>query len=934
MRIRRVRAHAFGPLIDQELDLAPGMTVVVGANEAGKSSWHAAIYAALCGMRRGRGAATKDDRAFADRHRPWHDPRWEVSCVVELPDGRTVELHHDLAGRVDSSAIDLALGTDVSREIIRDGAPDGSAWLGLDRRAFLGVSCVRQADILAVTDHASALQEHLQRAAATAGTDETAAAALQALDAYRREHVGQERRNSTKPLMAAITAVEQAEAAHQAALVAHDEWLRRVELVARLEANARKADQTLRAAEAAMAHRQLAELRQRIDRIAQLQRRYPEPPKSPSDDEELASRVTGAIHGWVQRPLAAPLEGPSAAEIEARLAALPEPPEGDLEPDPAVVELHRALVAAEGRLDAHRQAEPVPVEVPDTGGLSEGQVLDLARELDTEVPDVDPALVEQVERLRREAEAPVARRGRTAVVVLCLLAVVGVVAGGVLLATGATAAGAGGVGAAVLATVAALVVGLRRRTPPVDTTELRAAETRLVTAEQLAAAAEARRNQAVERAASVGLPADAAALRGLADQLRRVADTERARQQWAEAEQRLVAAVDSAIDSLCLALDGRGVEVPDGADAEKASFLVALYEQQCRERRAQAQAAAERPGLLRELDVRRRAEQRLAEDEAAVRAARAELFAVAVPCGVSGVDGVTEDQLVDQLRAWLEARVQNRTAFERARDEWRELQLLLDGGTLDELQERAAELDARRATLEAGLPAELVGTLDLGVDAGATIARLRDEARRLAGGLAEAKGDLAARAERVVPVAETEEALAAARAELERVRRLERTLQLTEGFMRNAQEAVHRDIAPVLAATLQARLGRVTGGRYTEAIVDPQTLQVQVRGPGGTWRPADHLSHGTAEQVYLLLRVAMSEILTDAEPPLLLDDVTVQSDPVRTLALLDVLHQVSADHQVVLFSQESEVKDWAKSHLELAGGRDSLVLLPPLRAAG
>lgn len=135
MRIRHVRAHAFGPFTDRELELAPGMTVVVGANEAGKSSWHAAIYAGLCGMRRGKGAATKDDRAFADRHRPWDGDQWEVSCVVDLPDGRTVELRHDLAGKVDSSAIDLALGHDVSREIIHDGAPDGSVWLGLDRRA-------------------------------------------------------------------------------------------------------------------------------------------------------------------------------------------------------------------------------------------------------------------------------------------------------------------------------------------------------------------------------------------------------------------------------------------------------------------------------------------------------------------------------------------------------------------------------------------------------------------------------------------------------------------------------------------------------------------------------------------------------------------------------------------------------------------------------
>ena len=51
MRIDRVEAHAFGPFTDRALDLQPGLTVVHGPNEAGKSTWHAAIYGGLCGLR-------------------------------------------------------------------------------------------------------------------------------------------------------------------------------------------------------------------------------------------------------------------------------------------------------------------------------------------------------------------------------------------------------------------------------------------------------------------------------------------------------------------------------------------------------------------------------------------------------------------------------------------------------------------------------------------------------------------------------------------------------------------------------------------------------------------------------------------------------------------------------------------------------------------
>ena len=57
MRFESVKAYAFGPFRNESLELAPGMNVVYGPNEAGKSSWRAALYAGLCGMRRTRGRA-------------------------------------------------------------------------------------------------------------------------------------------------------------------------------------------------------------------------------------------------------------------------------------------------------------------------------------------------------------------------------------------------------------------------------------------------------------------------------------------------------------------------------------------------------------------------------------------------------------------------------------------------------------------------------------------------------------------------------------------------------------------------------------------------------------------------------------------------------------------------------------------------------------
>ena len=176
--------------IAESLDLAPGMTVVYGPNEAGKSTWHAALYAGLCGMRRARGRARGEDDRFAERHRPWTGDGWGVRVRIHLKDGRDIELQHDLAGLVDCRAVDVGLGRDVSAEIINDGSPDGSRWLGLDRGAFLATACIRQAELLGIRGNPELLQEHLQRAADTGGRDETAAAALAAIEEFSSKHVG------------------------------------------------------------------------------------------------------------------------------------------------------------------------------------------------------------------------------------------------------------------------------------------------------------------------------------------------------------------------------------------------------------------------------------------------------------------------------------------------------------------------------------------------------------------------------------------------------------------------------------------------------------------------------------------------------------------------------------------------------------------------
>lgn len=197
----------------------------------------------------------------------------------------------------------------------------------------------------------------------------------------------------------------------------------------------------------------------------------------------------------------------------------------------------------------------------------------------------------------------------------------------------------------------------------------------------------------------------------------------------------------------------------------------------------------------------------------------------------------------------------------------------------------------------------------------------------------ELRGQITILENKLPSVPEAEERFSAAEAELASVKQLEATLELTRQFLEAAQDKVHRSIAPVLAATVQQGLARVSGNRYLEVTVDPMDLKVSVRTPEGDWRAATQVSHGTAEQVYLLLRVAMAEHLTARGEvcPLILDDVTVHCDSTRKRALLDVLHVLSGIRQIILFTQEAEVLAWAEEALQSPA--DNIVHLGAVGAA-
>jgi hypothetical protein len=393
-----VRAGGFGAMRDKSISFAPGFNLVYGPNEAGKSTWHAALYAAFCGMRRSR-TETRSDEDFIRQYRPWDFPEpWAVSTRVQLEDGRRIELQQELIERIECRATDVDLGRDYTSDIINEGCPDGAIWLGLDRRSFIATACIRQSQLLEVLNNPDILHTHLQRAAATCAVNSNGASALQLIENFRAEHVGEDRPNSTKPLPSALRRVETLK---RALAVARTEHVRYLELIA-AESRGKSKVEKLRAdwnlARAIIADRDASDWERRLQRVLQIISTHPERPAADIEELiELSRQVSTALRVWQERPSIPDLSGATVADILAELEQLPEFPIGELEADPQVLKTEAELLAGKYALTLHGQSEPPRPVLPDTKGLSSEQLKQLSSVLAEPEPEVDPRLEEVVD---------------------------------------------------------------------------------------------------------------------------------------------------------------------------------------------------------------------------------------------------------------------------------------------------------------------------------------------------------------------------------------------------------------------------------------------------------------------------------------------------------------------------------------------------------
>lgn len=128
-----------------------------------------------------------------------------------------------------------------------------------------------------------------------------------------------------------------------------------------------------------------------------------------------------------------------------------------------------------------------------------------------------------------------------------------------------------------------------------------------------------------------------------------------------------------------------------------------------------------------------------------------------------------------------------------------------------------------------------------------------------------------------------------------------------------ANEALRRRFSPALSEKAGEIFSELTGGRWRGLTLARDFSAGALSGDGQLPRAAPALSTGTAEQLYLAVRLAICE-LTLPDAPLVLDDALCVFDDNRMTLALSYLKKLGESRQILFFSCQTREAAWARAN--------------------
>ena len=175
------------------------------------------------------------------------------------------------------------------------------------------------------------------------------------------------------------------------------------------------------------------------------------------------------------------------------------------------------------------------------------------------------------------------------------------------------------------------------------------------------------------------------------------------------------------------------------------------------------------------------------------------------------------------------------------------------------------------------------------------------DAREQLGSQRQLRGEVLGAMERLPQAEVIEEQIQLLQHRLHELERTYTALGYAQKALEEAMLELQKRFSPRIIRRGEEFLSRLTMGKYTRLQLS-QELNLSAAAENETisrsqlWR-----SDGTADQIYLALRLAVWEALMNGGP-LVIDDALVRFDKVRMDAAEQLLRELSREHQIIVFS--------------------------------
>lgn len=133
MKIEKLKINGYGQLSNREINLSPGINVIKGYNEAGKSTLLSFISSSLYGIDKNKNGQSISEY---NKYKPWNNTNFSGSIVYRLDDSNEYEIYRDFNSKktiiTDSNLNDLTNGFKTTRK----GVEILEEQIGIDKTTF------------------------------------------------------------------------------------------------------------------------------------------------------------------------------------------------------------------------------------------------------------------------------------------------------------------------------------------------------------------------------------------------------------------------------------------------------------------------------------------------------------------------------------------------------------------------------------------------------------------------------------------------------------------------------------------------------------------------------------------------------------------------------------------------------------------------------